>query len=290
MTIDAITSGTVITINATDLKKSIRLESQVIEVTEADRSYLIDHVKGIGDTHFILLDLITEDDKLVEFTNKRIKYTLTGLVDDKPYSWEDVQVYKIKLPDQGSCDLVLSDKDVSTFNRRSEYRQWIGQYALCKFGSSKIAKDVFIRDLSPMGIGFMCSNELPVELEEKVFIQLHYEYKNAETGEYTSKLYNLEAKIVRFVSTSNNQLLVGCRMNKEDAGLTKMMASKQRASLSLGKRDTYKMDRDAELARAMHAKIVDEAARAAREKEASKIKEEAAPQAGAKETVPDVKE
>ncbi len=286
MTIDAIAPGTIITINATDFKKSIRLESQVIELSESDRTYLLDHVKGINDTFFVILDLITENDKMVEFASKRVNYTLTGLVEDRPYSWEDVQIYKIKLPEQGACDLVLSNKSVDTFNRRTEYRQWIGQYALCKFGTSKIGKDIFVRDLSPMGIGFLCSNELPVELEEKVFIQLHYEYKNAETGEYTSKLYNIDAKIVRFVSTSNNQLLVGCRMSRENSDLTKMMASKQRASLTVGKRDTYKMDRDIELARAMHAKITGEAALAAKAEAKAKMEDMAAAQTAPKEAEP----
>lgn len=248
MKINALEVGTIVTINATDFEKSIRMESEVLSVSDEDKTFVTEAVKGMHKEAFCILDLITEENIPINFISVRVKCIMTALINEKPYSWEDVKILKLKLPQAGSCHIVLCDNDVDTFNRRGEYRQWLGYDALCKFGDSKVAKDVLLRDLSPSGVGLLCSTELPVELGLKVNIQFHEEFKSSVSGEYVSKLYTINAVIVRYVSTNNNKLLVGCKLDKEYEEITKLIFSKQGKLLATAKRDTYKRDRNALLA------------------------------------------
>lgn len=240
--------GTIVTINATDYEKSVRMESEVLSVSLEDRLFIEKAVQSLNKEVFCVLDLITEGKAVINFLSVRVKYTLTALIDDKPYSWNDVKILKLKLPDTGSCHIVLCDDDVNTFNRRGEYRQWLGYDALCKFGDSKVAKDVLLRDLSPSGVGLLCSTELPVELGLRLNIQFYVETKSNISGEYVSRLYTINAVIVRYVSTNNNKLLVGCKLDKEYEEINKLIFSKQGRLLETAKRDAYKRYRNALLA------------------------------------------
>lgn len=240
--------GTIVTINATDYEKSVRMESEILDISPEDRLFVEKAIKSLNKEVFCVLDLITEGKAVINFLSVRVKCTLTALINDKPYSWNDVKILKLNLPNRGSCHIVLCDDDVDTFNRRGEYRQWLGYDALCKFGDSRVAKDVQLRDLSPSGVGLLCSTELPVELGLKVNIQFRDEFKSSVSGEYVSKLYTINAIIVRYVPTNNNKLLVGCKLDKEYEEITKLIFSKQGRLLATAKRNSYKRNRDALLA------------------------------------------
>lgn len=240
--------GTIVTINATDYEKSVRMESEVLSVSTEDRLFIEKAVKSLNKEVFCVLDLITEGKAVINFLSVKVKCTLTALINDKPYSWDDVKILKLKLPDAGSCHIVLCDDDVDTFNRRGEYRQWLGYDALCKFGDSKVPKDILLRDLSPSGVGFLCSTELPIEIGLKICIQFHDEFKSSTSDKYNSKLYTINAIIVRYVPTNNNKLLVGCKLDKEYEEITKLIFSKQGRLLATAKRDAYKRDRNALIA------------------------------------------
>lgn len=240
--------GTIVTINATDYEKSVRMESEILDISPEDRLFIEKAVKGLNKEVFCVLDLITEGKAVINFLSVRVKCTLTALINDKPYSWNDVKILKLNLPNRGSCHIVLCDDDVDTFNRRGEYRQWLGYDALCKFGDSQVAKDVQLRDLSPSGVGLLCSTELPVELGLKVNIQFRDEFKSSVSGEYVSKLYTINAIIVRYAPTNNNKLLVGCKLDREYEEITKLIYSKQGKLLATAKRNSYKRNRNALLA------------------------------------------
>ena len=240
--------GTIVTINATDYEKSVRMESEILDISPEDRLFVEKAIKSLNKEVFCVLDLITEGKAVINFLSVRVKCTLTALINDKPYSWNNVKILKLNLPNRGSCHIVLCDDDVDTFNRRGEYRQWLGYDALCKFGDSQVAKDVQLRDLSPSGVGLLCSTELPVELGLKVNIQFRDEFRSSVSGEYVSKLYTINAIIVRYAPTNNNKLLVGCKLDKEYEEITKLIFSKQGKLLATAKRNSYKRNRDALLA------------------------------------------
>lgn len=251
MKINALEVGTIVTINATDFEKSIRMESEVLSVSDEDKTFVTEAVKGMHKEAFCILDLITEENIPINFLSVRVKCIMTALINEKPYSWEDVKILKLKLPQAGSCHIVLCDNDVDTFNRRGEYRQWLGYDALCKFGDSQVPKDILLRDMSPSGVGFICSADYTIEVGYKVSIQFRDEVKNDIRKEYMSKLYTVSATIVRYVPMNNNKLLVGCKLDKEYDEITKMIFSKQGKLLATAKRASYKRDRDALLAQAL---------------------------------------
>lgn len=52
--------GTIVTINATDYEKSVRMESEVLSVSLEDRLFIEKAVQSLNKEVFCVLDLITE--------------------------------------------------------------------------------------------------------------------------------------------------------------------------------------------------------------------------------------
>lgn len=106
------------------------------------------------------MHLIKDDENVIIFANSTATCNLTILYDFKPYIWVNVTIVKMKLPNLGTCYVAFSFDDVSTFNRRSEFRVWLGCAGIATFRDSQVPQDVFVRDLSPSGIGLMGPNDL----------------------------------------------------------------------------------------------------------------------------------
>lgn len=222
---------TIITINATMKNKSVRLESEVAEITSEDKEYL--ELLGLHD--YCVINVIKEGDKPLSFLSDKVEISVTASIENKPYTWLGVKILKLKLPSRGVSHIILSSENAETYNRRNEYRQWFGYDATCKIGDSKVPHLVLLKDMSPSGLGLLCDASLKMKVGETVEIQFH------EQSDKGSKLFTVEAIIVRFIPMNNNRMLVGCKLKVSSRDLDKLIYSKQGKNKAT-KRDIYLRD------------------------------------------------
>ena len=214
-------ANTIVTINATMGNKSVRLESEVAEITSEDKEYL-----ELQDLHdYCVINVIKEGDKPISFLSDKVEISVTASIENKPYTWLGVKILKMTLPSRGVSHIILSSENAETYNRRNEYRQWFGYDATCKFGDSKVPHLVLLKDISPSGLGLLCDASLKMQVGDTVEVQFH------EQSDKGSKLFSLEA----------SRMLVGCKLKVSSRDLDKLIYSKQGKSKAT-KRDIYLRD------------------------------------------------
>ena len=235
MLIGDLDKNTVINVNVTDGEKSVQINSEVLELSEEDYNFCKKASTQFHFESFVVVDLMKEGDKVINFLSARVICILTALKDERPYSWNNVKILRLKLLEHGDCHIILSNSDMDTFNRRKEYRLWLGYDGLCKFGDSQVSKSVMVKDVSCSGVGIIISDELAelVEVGKPVVIQFYDSVYSEAAKEYKNKLYTLNAKIVRYIAMNNNRVLVGCRLIERLDVLEKMIYEKQRIKMTV---------------------------------------------------------
>lgn len=249
MLIGDLDKNTIINVNVTDGEKSVQISSEVLDLSEEDYNFCKKASTQFHFESFVAVDLMKEGDRIINFLSARVICILTALKDDRPYSWNNVKILRLKLPEHGDCHIILSNSDMDTFNRRKEYRLWLGYDGLCKFGDSQVPKSVMIKDVSCSGVGLIVSDELSelIEVGKPVVVQFYDSTYNEASKEYNNKLFTLYGKIVRFISMNNNRVLVGCRLVERVDALEKMIYEKQRLKMTVNQ--TIKRDNQAMLAK-----------------------------------------
>lgn len=235
MLIGDLDKNTIINVNVTDGEKSVQINSEVLDLSAEDYNFCKKAASQFNFESFVAVDLMKEGNKVINFLSARVICILTALKDERPYSWNNVKILRLKLPEHGDCHIILSNSDMDTFNRRKEYRLWLGYDGLCKFGDSQVPKSVMVKDVSCSGVGIIISDELVdlVEVGKPVVIQFYDSVYSEAAKEYKNKLYTLNAKIVRYIAMNNNRVLVGCRLIERLDALEKMIYEKQRIKMTV---------------------------------------------------------
>lgn len=234
MLIGDLDKNTIINVNVTDGEKSVQINSAVLDLSAEDYNFCKKAASQFNFESFVAVDLMKEGDKVINFLSARVICILTALKDSRPYSWNNVKILRLKLPEHGDCHIILSNNDMDTFNRRKEYRLWLGYDGLCKFGDSKVPKNVFIKDVSCSGVGLIINDELSELIEVGKFIEVQFydSTYNEVAKDYFNKLFTLHGKIVRFIAMNNNRVLVGCKLLEKYDALDKMIYEKQRIKMN----------------------------------------------------------
>lgn len=251
MLIGQLDKGTEITVNVTNGDKSVQIISKIVELSQEDYEYCRKASKQFKYKSFTVVDLMKEGDKVINFLSANIICMLSGLKEGKPYTWNNVKILRVKLPEYGDSHIILSNEDMETFNRRREYRLWLGYDGLCKFGESQVPKNVMVKDISCSGISMIINKDIGVEVElgERVEIQFYDRVYSEGKKDYNNILYTVEAKIVRYIAMNNNRMLIGCRLSQRYQEIDKMIYLKQRLSMNINGKTRLDRARKAVLAR-----------------------------------------
>ena len=142
MLIGELDKNTTVTIHVTDGEKAVQLNSQVLELSEQDREVCLKATRKLDYRSYIAIQVIKAGDRFVNFSSDRITCTVTALKNNKPFSWKEVQIERVVLPEKGNVNIVFSNDDVKTFNRRNEYRLFLGKEGVCRFGDSTDMRNI----------------------------------------------------------------------------------------------------------------------------------------------------
>ena len=146
--------------------------------------------------------------------------------------------------------MVLSSDDVKPFNRRNEFRLFLGAEGICRFGDSNEPKNVMIKDISCSGLGMMISKSDNIEIKVGMKIQVQF----LEPGnDGNRKMFTLTGKIVRYIAMSNNMEMIGCKLSGRNPELEKMIYEKQRQSMTTDYRLQVKRESTKSLAKGLAA-------------------------------------
>lgn len=229
MLIGNLDHGTAVTIHVTDGVKAVQLNSQVVELSSTDRQVCLEKANSLDYQSFIVIKVIKAGERILNFSSENISCTITALSHKKPYSWKDVKIVALALPEQGMIHMVLSNDDMNTFNRRNEYRLFLGQEGSCRFGDSKESRKVLIKDVSCSGVGMVISKGDNIKINAGMEAEVQFQDSDSDGN---MQKYTLNGKIVRFVAMGNGKELIGCRLSGRHPELEKMIYEKQRRNMS----------------------------------------------------------
>ena len=232
LNITELAPGSIISLTARRGNKTYRFESFVLELSEKED---IDYA-GTLEGDFIIVEPIRVDNKIIRFVTERINYYFIGHHKSKPYLFENIFVDKIRLPKYGVAHIIKADKEGKRFNRRSNFRVWLGQHCHIALRGSKAQHDAMIKDLSSTGIGLIIKKEYTVNIGDEIEVQFNDEKYNEQREDYQFTLHTIKGEVVREFDSNEKADIVGCRITEGQEGAEKFVAMKQREKNKVGRK------------------------------------------------------
>ena len=180
--------------------------------------------------------IIYKNNKIIRFVTERINYYFIGHHKSKPYLFENIFVDKIRLPKYGVAHIIKADKEGRRFNRRSNFRVWLGQHCHIALRGSKAQHDAMIKDLSSTGIGLIIKKEYTVNIGDEIEVQFNDEKYNEQREDYQFTLHTIKGEVVRVFDSNEKADIVGCRITEGQEGAEKFVAMKQREKNKVGRK------------------------------------------------------
>lgn len=224
--------GSIISLTARKGSKSYRFESLIPELFEPEDLSFISKLEG----DFIIVEPIKVDDKIVKFVPEGVSYYFIGNHKGKPYLFEDVYVDKVVLPLYGVAHILRTAKEGKRFNRRDNFRVWLGQYCNIALRGSKAQHEAMVKDISYSGVGLIIKKEYEIDIGDVVEIQFNVEKYNEQKEDYQFTLHTLKGEIVRIVDQGEKVNLVGCKIIEGQEEVRKFVAMRQREKNKVGKK------------------------------------------------------
>lgn len=176
---------------------------------------------------FVLLNPIMRDDKAISFKGKGIVVNIVVNIDDKPHLFKNVTIELQKKPDGKLCYTVTTLAESLLYNRRENFRCFIGLRSSVQFGPNRAAQPAMIRDVSYSGFAIVCENDIVIEPNRMVHVVLRDRIEETEEN-YIFHLYGI---VKRVQDLENGNILYGCKLNDRVPGLDQYIMAKERIRL-----------------------------------------------------------
>ncbi|MBO5337369.1 MAG: PilZ domain-containing protein [Lachnospiraceae bacterium] len=178
--------------------------------------------------HLVLADIIYHNDKIVTFRAKNIIIdVLINTGNEKPEIFKNVTVTLVKKKDGSLCYNLATIAESKTYNRRQNFRCYVGISTSFQCGPNKAAHLGVIRDVSVNGFSIVCDEKLPLEQNQIVHVVLK-DYIEETNEKFVFHLYGL---IARTQELDNKSILYGCRLNNYLPALEAYIMKKERLRL-----------------------------------------------------------
>ncbi|MCI9318628.1 MAG: hypothetical protein HFH05_00955 [Lachnospiraceae bacterium] len=178
--------------------------------------------------HMIFADAVFQNGKPISFRGKGvILNVLASVPDDKPHLFKNVANTLLRRSDGTLCYSLTTIAESVAYNRRQNFRCYIGVETSIQFGSNHAAYEAIIRDVSSNGFSVVCDSN--IKFMEGSLVHVVLKDQIQEFGEkYMFHLYGL---IARIQELENGNTIYGCRLNNHVAGLDSYLMKKERYRL-----------------------------------------------------------
>ena len=178
--------------------------------------------------HFILLTPVTHEGKAISFRGKGIIVNLIVTVgDSKPHLFKNITIHLQKKMDGTLCYHVTTIAEGVVYNRRANFRCFIGIRSSVQGGANRAAHPTVIRDVSYTGFSVVCDPDTEFDSHHVLHTVLRDRIEELEEN-YVFHLYGI---IAHTQELENGQILYGCRLTDRVPGLDKYIMAKERNRL-----------------------------------------------------------
>lgn len=176
---------------------------------------------------YLITKPIQKDGTLVSFPSENVVYQLISIdpVTKQPTRWFPITVKQIRLPDNTTWHMFISDKEGKPCNRRERYRLFLGFTGVAQIGLAKSMFQVQIRDISSTGISFIVEKsaleDKGCEPQLRSLATLAFDDKNSGLK------FRLVSIIVRKQEIKGGRILFGCKFPEESQNVSRYINSQQ---------------------------------------------------------------
>lgn len=219
MYINEMQIGSDVTIEAVDGNNRINLKSEVVEIDPQLHAILAKRAR------ILPIRLLEQDGMVVSFP-KGIKYNVVISSDGNPFIWRELSIQMITHPKTGErYHVILSEQEGHAFNRRENYRLFMGCDGTVQLNNSNKQYHVLVKDISAQGLGFLIDQDDKLNLSIGQQVQVRFE----DGVEFNNTKFDLATFIIRIVEIEEeNKWLVGCKQEKFSDNLNRYVSAKQR--------------------------------------------------------------
>lgn len=230
MFINELPEGSTLTITAFSDDKKAELGSEVLTLSENDRQLL----SMITDrSHFSAAAAVTlfmTDHQVINFSSENVQCDCIGIYENLPYLWEKVKITRFDFPGAGSQHIIFSSHDAHSFNRRKDFRLWLGMECTLTFGSPAQSRRGTIKDISVTGMGLLTDKDCKIERGSRIKVQFA-EKKTTVDGDPSETVYTVIAQAVRFAPVNERTQLIGSRIVEGSREYVTFLYKKQREAM-----------------------------------------------------------
>lgn len=212
MQIQQLQPGQKITLQVSANEHSLSFESVVQEVNPRK--------------HTIYADAVLQGDKPISFRGKGIILDVIATVneEEKPILFKNVASTLLKKADGTFCYSLSTIVESVVYNRRKNYRCYVGLETSLRLGPNRAAYSAIIRDVSSTGFSVVCEKSPALGSGQLVHAVLNDQIEDCGK-QYLFHLYGL---VVRTQELENGNTVYGCRLNSPVHGLDSYIYQKER--------------------------------------------------------------
>ncbi|MBQ7927030.1 MAG: PilZ domain-containing protein [Lachnospiraceae bacterium] len=176
----------------------------------------------------VLAKVLYVDGKIVTFksTNLTVDLVITP-EEEPPQIFKNVTITLVKKFDGSLSYSINSVVSSKTYNRRNNFRCFVGIPTTVQKMLNTVPYDAVIKDVSAGGFSIVVPQELQYEKDQVIHVVLN-DYIEETCEKFSFHLYGL---VVREEELDKGRTLYGCKFNKPVAGIENYIMKKERVRL-----------------------------------------------------------
>lgn len=211
---------TEVSVEAANNEARVNLKTTVASITDPADVEKINLIKKENKSvKFVVLDAIREQDLLINFNAEGVTNSLIVIKDGKPQRWRGVAIKNIKLPVYGSVHIIVTKKEAVSYNRRQNFRVFVGAEGLIRRTEMDEPKPATVKDISEGGVAFITRGTEQYQKGDVLYL-------NFIAGSGGTN-FNLSVVVIRKETLQDGRTLYGCRLKNRSEVVAKYVNQKQ---------------------------------------------------------------